>query len=82
MSENHAYLLDKKYSDKETEDQSYWLVRLTSGSTKAFALHVRLRRIFVPYVLYVNLNVADSDNRNMISYETDENSIYVNRILY
>lgn len=34
MSENHAYLLDKDYSDKETEDQSYSLVRLTSGAKR------------------------------------------------
>ena len=77
MSKNHTYLLNTDYSDKG----SILLVHTIDQQYKAFALYVGLRRIFV-LCCSVTFNLADSANRNMISYETDKNSIYVYRILY
>ena len=79
MSENHTYLLNNDYRDEEIG--AILLVSTNDQQYKAFAPYVRLRRIFV-LCCSVNFNLADSNNRNMISYEIDENSIYVNRILY
>ena len=79
MSENHTYLLDNDYSGKETEDPS--IGQHNWPAVQSICTVCRTKKKICPMYYSVNFNLADDDNRNMISYETDENSIHVNRML-